>query len=67
VRVWDAASVAVMGEMLRCHEGEARPVALSADDLRDVSGGYDGTVRDWNAASSVAVGELLRGHEERVH
>ncbi|QRV96780.1 hypothetical protein RhiJN_24798 [Ceratobasidium sp. AG-Ba] len=66
VRVWDAATGALVGDPLAGHSSLVRSVAFSPDGHRIVSGSSDKTVRVWNASTGVAIGKPFIGHSDVV-
>jgi WD40 repeat protein len=66
LQLWDAHSVAPIGEPLKGHSGTVNSVAFSPDGGRIVSGSDDLKLRLWDAHTGAPVGEPLKGHFARV-
>src|SRR5262249_20297917 len=66
LRLWDATTVAPVGEPLKGHTDTVLSVAYSSDGKRIVSGGADHTIRVWDATTGVPLGEPLMGHTGSV-
>jgi WD40 repeat protein len=60
VRVWDAATGALVGDLFTGHSGPVNAVAIGQVDGRTVvaSGSDDKTVRVWDAATGTPIADL---------
>ncbi|BDM83852.1 hypothetical protein AM10699_67130 (plasmid) [Acaryochloris marina MBIC10699] len=63
VRIWDAKTGKLIGQLLQKSELGIFSVAISHDGQRIISGSWDGTVRIWDAKTGKPIGQLLQKSE----
>ena len=65
IRIWDADSGAVVGDLMG-HNGHVASVIYSPDGQHIISGSHDCTVRIWDVKTGAVVGIPLEGHTSLV-
>ncbi|MGB7087183.1 MAG: hypothetical protein WBD47_16605, partial [Phormidesmis sp.] len=66
LRLWDAQTSNLIGNLLEANWNEVLSVAFSPDNQRIVSGSRDGTLRLWDAQTGNPIGAPIKGHRTTV-